>query len=50
MRNVKAWKARPPRRMLLGVVVSLRFEDATPINAAPRIWTMVATTSQVMKM
>jgi hypothetical protein len=35
--------------MLLGVVVSFRFEDATPMSAAPRIWTIVATTSQVMK-
>jgi hypothetical protein len=35
--------------MLFGVVGSLRLDSATPMRAAPTIWTTVAMTSQVMK-
>jgi hypothetical protein len=48
MKKLKAWNARPPSKMLFGVVGSLRFDSATPIKAAPTIWTTVAITSQVM--
>jgi hypothetical protein len=48
-KKVKAWNANPPSKMLLGVVVSRRFDAAAPMSAAPRIWMMVAMMSQVMK-
>ena len=49
IRNEKTWKARPARRMLLAVVGSLRLLSALPMLAAPAIWTIVATTSLMMK-
>ena len=49
-RKEKTWKARPARRILLAVVGDLRFDSATPMRAAPATWTIVETTSEVMKM